>query len=319
MTKTQWQHHGLYLSTALKSSMWALGDWYLAGKAEFGAQWCRSVVVAPDWRGIEYPTLLVYASIAKAFPPLIRIKDAAPALHQLCAPLPIDQALALLKQAVQENWNVNRMRIEVRRIQCFNPLVGGLMADDIAALIARGRAYRGLLADPPWEWDTTGGKAGATTPYYPSMTMDELCALPVSQVATDDAFLFLWCPPALLESAGLSLIRAWGFAYKVNLVWDKGNFGRGAYVRTAHEHLLVAVRPGSPTHFIDNSVGSVIRVPSTRHNSEKPVEAHRIVERAINGPYLELFARKHVRGWDCFGNQLAKASPTIHLLTPSDR
>jgi hypothetical protein len=133
---------------------------------------------------------------------------------QQCASLPDDVALPLLRQAERENWNENRMRIEVRRIRWFRPIVGPDIVDDLPSLIKQGRKFRGLLGDPPWAWERAGGKKGASTSYYPTMSIEELCALPVAQVATDDAFLFLWCPPAGLEENGLPLLKAWGFTYK---------------------------------------------------------------------------------------------------------
>jgi N6-adenosine-specific RNA methylase IME4 len=105
---------------------------------------------------------------------------------------------------------------------------------------------------------------------------------------------------------GLPLLRAWGFAYKTSACWDKlaGSYGVGSYWRMEHELLLLGVRPKSPTHFNENTLSSMIRVKRTRNHSEKPEHAHRMMERAIPGPYLELFARKHVHGWTCYGNQL---------------
>ena len=145
------------------------------------------------------------------------------------------------------------------------------------------------------------------------MSFAELCALPVTQVATDDAFFFLRSPAAALEEQGMPLLRAWGFRFKTHAVWDKlsGGFGTGAYWRMEHEDLLLGVRPGSPTHFADDAMSSMIRIKRSRNHSEKPPEFHTMIERAINGPHLELFARQHVAGWDCFGNQLAPAPELV--------
>ena len=146
------------------------------------------------------------------------------------------------------------------------------------------------------------------------MPLDELCALPVSQIASDDAFLFLWVPPSLLQECGLVLLEAWGFKYKTNITWDKLEaYGRGSYVRTVHEHLLIGVRPQTPTHFLDNDVLSMIRERRSRRNSENPAIVHEVVQRATNVPYLELFARKRVKGWDCYGNQLEPAAEDHQL------
>jgi hypothetical protein len=91
------------------------------------------------------------------------------------------------------------MRIKVRHIRWFKPLIGGDMVNDLATLISQRRIFHGILADPPWAWGRAGGKKGSSTSYFPTMSIDELCALPVAQVATDNAFLMLWCPPAGLE------------------------------------------------------------------------------------------------------------------------
>jgi N6-adenosine-specific RNA methylase IME4 len=306
MTRTEWIRLGLRLSGIERRDTWALADWYLAGKQEFGPGWCKQTVEGPHWKGIKYSSLKVYATVAKRFPSRLRRLNCDFCLHQQTAALSDQLALPLLRRAAQENWNENKMRIEVRRIRWFRPLVGGDIVDDLADLIAKDRKYRGILADPPWRWERAGGKKGASTSYYPVMSIEELCALPVAQVATDDAFMFLWCAAAGLEEYGLPLLRAWGFTFKTHAVWDKlsGGYGVGSYWRMEHEDLLLGVRPGSPTHFNDDTMSSMIRAKRSRNHSEKPPEFHTMIERAINGPYLELFGRQHVHGWDVFGNQL---------------
>ena len=210
---------------------------------------------SPRWTGIRYSSLKVYASTARRFPPKLRRLNIDFSLFQQARSLPIDQAMALLKRAEREGWNENRMRIEARRARWFQPVVGPDVVDDVAHLIVHGCRFRGILADPPWPWERAGGAAGASTSYYPTMPIEELCALPVAQVANDEAFLMLWCPPAGLEEHGLPLLRAWGFSYKTSACWDKmtGGFGVGAYWRMEHELLLLGVRANSPTRFCDDT------------------------------------------------------------------
>ena len=255
----------------------------------------------------------MYACIAKRYAPEFRYLNTSPAHYHSARSLPLDVSMPLLTQAAAENWNLNRLRIAVRRLRWFDELTGGHVINDLNDAIRDRRNWRGILADPPWQWDGAGGRRGATTQYYPTMPLDELLALPVGMVATDDAFLFLWVPPALLKE-GIALLEAWGFAYKVNITWDKlESYGRGAYVRTVHEHLLVGVREKTPTHFLDNDILSMIRERRTRRNSEKPAVVHEVVQRATPGPYLELFARRRVKDWDCFGNQLEPAAEDHQL------
>jgi N6-adenosine-specific RNA methylase IME4 len=231
--------------------------------------------------------------------------NVSPSHYHAARVLPLEQSIPLLTQAAAENWNVNRLRIAVRHIQCWQEPTSPDVVDDLKDAIRDRRKWRGILADPPWQWDTAGGKRGATTQYYPTMPLDEILTLPVSQIAHDNAFLFLWVPPALLKACGFAVLEAWGFGYKVDIVWDKlTNFGRGAYVRTVHEHLLVGTRPKTPTRFVNNDMISMIRHRLSRRNSEKPAVAHELIQHATPGPYIELFARRRAAGWDCYGNQL---------------
>ena len=83
---------------------------------------------------------------------------------------------------------------------------------------------------------------------------------------------------------GFPVLEAWGFEYKTHIVWDKlTHYGRGAYVRTVHEDLLIGVRPKTPTHFLDSDLTSMIRHRLSRRNSEKPAVAHEYVQRATPG------------------------------------
>ena len=178
MTRTEWIRHGLRLSGMERRDTWALADWYLCGKQEFGAGWCKRTVEGPHWKGIKYSSLKVYATVARRFPSRLRRLNCDFCLHQQTASLSDDLALPLLRQAERENWNENRMRIEVRRIRWFRPLVGGDVVDDLADLIARKRRYRGVLADPPWLWERAGGKKGASTKQrFAGSPTEAACAL----------------------------------------------------------------------------------------------------------------------------------------------
>jgi N6-adenosine-specific RNA methylase IME4 len=144
------------------------------------------------------------------------------------------------------------------------------------------------------------------------METDEVCRLPVAEVADPRAFLFLWFPGNMWPDAQ-KVTQAWGFAYTQVITWDKlHGYGKGHYVRCESEQLLIGRAPNAPRHFDDNSISSMLRVQRRGH-SEKPDEVHDIVQRATAGPYLELFARKRVPGWTCYGNQLPTASPPPQL------
>src|ERR1700755_1054304 len=97
-----------------------------------------------------------------------------------------------------------------------------------------GRAFSTILADPPWQFTNRTGKMAPEhkrLARYSTMKLDEIMALPVSDIAAPTSHLYLWCPNALLPE-GLAVMKAWGFNYKSNLVWHKvrkdgGSDGRG--------------------------------------------------------------------------------------------
>jgi N6-adenosine-specific RNA methylase IME4 len=89
--------------------------------------------------------------------------------------------------------------------------------------------YRTIVADPPWKigafpkWSTEDG----TTPVpYPTMSVEEIAALPVGQLADGFAHLYLWTINDYLEQA-FGVARAWGFEPSATLVWCKPPRGVG--------------------------------------------------------------------------------------------
>lgn len=113
------------------------------------------------------------------------------------------------------------------------------------------RRFATILADPPWRFVNQTGKVAPEhrrLSRYGTMELPEIEALPVAEIAAPTAHLYLWCPNALLPE-GLSVMRAWGFTYKANIVWHKirkdggpDGGGVGFYFRNVTELLLFGVR-----------------------------------------------------------------------------
>lgn len=167
--------------------------------------------------------------------------------------------------------------------------------------------YRVLYADPPWQYghDLTEGY-GAAVHHYPTMPLEELQALPVRDIARDDAVLFLWATSPLLPDA-LSIITAWGFTYKTSFVWDKVKHNFGHYNSVRHEFLLVATR-GSCTPDVKKLFDSVQVIERTEKHSEKPEEFRAIIDTlyppAAECDRIELFRRGNApEGWSVWGNE----------------
>ena len=171
--------------------------------------------------------------------------------------------------------------------------------------------YTTILADPPWRFQNRTGKVAPEHQRlmrYPTMTLDEICELPVPQLTGKDSHLYLWVPNALL-AWGLEVMKTWGFTYKTNIVWykirkDGGPDGRGVgfYFRNVTELVLFGVRGSMRT--LPAGRTQVNLVPTRkREHSRKPDEIYDIIEACSPGPYLELFARFVRGGWDQWGNE----------------
>lgn len=181
-----------------------------------------------------------------------------------------------------------------------------------------GKRFRTILADPPWQFQNRTGKVAPEhkrLSRYGTMNLDDIMAMPVSQVADETAHLYLWVPNALLPD-GLRVLEAWGFKYKSNLVWHKirkdgGPDGRGVgfYFRNVTELVLFGVR-GKNARTLDAGRSQVnFLATQKREHSRKPDEFYDIVESCSPGPYLELFARGSRKGWCAWGNQSEEYFP----------
>ena len=162
--------------------------------------------------------------------------------------------------------------------------------------------YPVLYADPPWRYEHAESDSRAIENQYPTMALDDICALPVTDLATPDAILFLWATsPKLAES--MRVIESWGFTYRTCAVWDKQKIGMGYYFRQRHELLLVATRGSIPTPAPGDRAASVIVEPREEH-SAKPTKFAELIEAMYPTlPRIELFCRSPREGWAVWGNQ----------------
>lgn len=180
--------------------------------------------------------------------------------------------------------------------------------------------YSIIYGDPPWQYQRSKVQ-GAAENHYPTMGIDELCALPVADLAAPDSALFLWVTFPQLPEA-LRLIEAWGFRYKsVAFVWLKKNkkadswfYGLGFWTRGNAEICLLATR-GHPKRQAAN-IHQFIISPIEAH-SKKPDEAReKIVALMGDLPRVELFARQSPPGWEVWGNEVKSTIPDFGLMGP---
>jgi N6-adenosine-specific RNA methylase IME4 len=179
----------------------------------------------------------------------------------------------------------------------------------LESLISEGKKFGCIYADPPWRYGNQGTRA-ATDNHYPTMSPEEIAALPIEQLAAENAHLHLWTTNAFLFDCQ-RIIEAWGFTYKSCFVWVKSQMGIGNYWRVSHEFMLLAVRGDCP--FLDRSQMSWMEIPRSSH-SAKPDKIREAVEKVSPGPRLELFGRSIVKGWTVWGNQIER---TMFQMEPS--
>ena len=168
--------------------------------------------------------------------------------------------------------------------------------------------FRVLVADPPWSFnDKLPGPGRGAEKHYDVMDLDGIKNFKLPPLA-DDCYLFMWRVSSQVPEA-YEVVKAWGFHHKSEIVWEKLTkhgkpwFGMGHHVRAAHETAIIAVR-GSPKPLVRNIRSRfAAKVPEGRH-SAKPEEFFDIVEAMCQGPFVELFARRHRPGWSCRGNEL---------------
>lgn len=193
------------------------------------------------------------------------------------------------------------------------------------------KKYDVILADSPWDfevWNRDTGNGRSASAHYNTMSLDEICNLPVRNLAADNCALFLWVVwPRLFDAQ--AVIKSWGFEYKtlafewwkLNKSWSRAwvpmldviqgyewlerlfFFGMGYYTRANSEPCLLAVKGNMPVS-VRNERNFII-APIRRH-SQKPDEQYGKIERLYpNRNYLELFARsRYSEDWDVFGNEV---------------
>lgn len=182
--------------------------------------------------------------------------------------------------------------------------------------------FKVIYADVPWTFVTRSQKGKGKSPeqHYDCMTIDDIKAMPVAELAADDCALMFWATDPHLKLA-FEVIEAWGFKYStVGLYWAKLNrksegffCGMGYWTRANPEQCLLATR-GRPQRqskgvrkLITDDAPKLITSP-VREHSRKPDEAYDRIEALLPGPYLELFARTERPGWTAWGNQTQRFS-----------
>ena len=290
-----WEQRGWELANRFRTDQWAWARWWIEG-----TPWSRkrtALVNRADWPGPSYARLRTLAYVAQRTKLSLYKDSLSFSHHEAVASLPFDIAMEFLRRSLDHGWIVERLKADIASHRQSPQPTDSNTA--VAPLITPVRRYTALYADVPWRFDHPIVD-GRVRRHYPTMALPDIIALPVADLAAKSSYLFLWVPNALLPF-GLAVMNAWGFCYVANLAWIKRRLGGGNYWRNAHELLLLGVRGGAGG-FLDKTLLSWLEASPGRH-SEKPEQIRAMIERAVPGPYVEMFARSRRPGWDYVWSQ----------------
>lgn len=173
------------------------------------------------------------------------------------------------------------------------------------------KKYEIILADPAWSYDVWSKKGIGRNAenHYPTMSIEDICALPIANITAKNSTLFLWVTFPKLQEV-FRVIEAWGYKFRtVTFVWVKRNkkvnswfMGLGYWTQANAEICLLATK-GKPKR-ISKSIRQIIDAPIEQHSKKPDETRQRIVELIGDLPRIELFAHQKVDGWDSWGNEI---------------
>ena len=256
-------------------------------------------------------------------PPIVAIKEVAKIAnvsHDTVAKVKVIQAKATpevksqlstgemsINQAYQEIKKEEKKELQIEKKKEYEQRIETISVNEFKVdIFDTKEKYRVIYADPPWQYDLeqTSPNLGGAIKHYNSMSIEDLCALPINDIADKDAVLFLWITSPKLNLF-LQLMEAWGFEYKTSFVWDKVKHNMGHYNSVRHEFLLIGGR-GKSTPDLKRLYDSVITIERSEKHSEKPVEFLNIIDDLYQyGSRIELFARQAKKeNWYFWGNEV---------------
>jgi N6-adenosine-specific RNA methylase IME4 len=288
----QWQALGESLRFMEGAVHWWIGDWLNHGEQKYGEAYAQAM----EATGFEYDTVRHDKDVSSRIEIGRRRPNLSWSHHEEVAWLQPGQQDALLKEAEEKGLSQRDLRDRVRDVRKQSAI-------ESAGPLPDGQ-YHLLLADPPWQYDFSETDCRKIENHYPTMTVEELCALTVP--AAQDAVLFLWATAPKIREA-LDVVEAWGFEYKTHAIWDKEKIGMGYWFRGQHELIFVATKGQLSPPPANRLHSSVIRHGRGEH-SAKPETAYAVIEDMFphygKRQRIELFRRGEARpGWSAWGNE----------------
>ena len=322
-TKKEWENYGEILKRVDEAKQWAIGDWLVDGKRHYGDGLYKEAEIIT---GVEQRTLEDLKRISGLFEITLRHVNLSWSHHREVSSLKLietikDKKLSqgrmqwsekpdhekmqeFLKKAEAKKWSVRELRSEVETYKRNKELE--------FALHNSPQKYEIFYADPPWKYsDELIEGYGAVVHHYKPMTIQEICKIPVKEIVSENAVLFLWVTSPILDEC-FEVIRSWGFEYKAQFIWDKIKHNYGHYNSVRHELLLICTK-GSFLPASTELIDSVQSIERNDEHSQKPEEFRQVIHKMYpTGRRIELFARKTQDqlktlypgfDWNVYGNE----------------
>lgn len=165
--------------------------------------------------------------------------------------------------------------------------------------------YQVIYADPPWRYEHCKTNNRKIENHYQTMTLDDIKSLKVP-ADPKGCVLYMWTTAPKVEEA-LSVMKAWGFSYRSQAIWDKKRIGMGYWFRIQHEILLVGVKGKMSPPGPSQRIPSIVEEVRGKH-SAKPTKVREYIEKWYpDAKKLEMFARIAPEGWDVWGNEVSSS------------
>ena len=293
ITKDEWKKIGSGLTIINGSVQVWIGDWARFGEKKGFYTDTKTYDEISEITGYSKKSIREFKYVADHIPSSIRMDDNSFGHLQLVASLSPEKQESFLKKASEEKLSVRDLREEIRK-------------DDVkftdSVEMPTGK-YQIIYADPPWMYGNSMPEYFTEQAnHYPLMRLEEICGMPIKDIADKNSVLFLWVTSPILEES-FEVIKAWGFKYKTSFIWDKVKHNMGHYSSVRHEILLLCIRGSYPKES-KNLRDSVYTEERTKH-SKKPDYFYQLIDEMYpTGKKIELFSREKMEGWDKYGNQL---------------
>ena len=303
MSLEVWINCGKALLQVEGSVQWWLGDWWAYGNHTYGER-IKALEADGPLASMNFQTLANYGWVANKVTSSVRTEALTWTHHLFVASLPPEEQRQWLDQAEFKGWSANELRAAIKQQAALD------RTTQVEMDAQRLGKFTVIYADPPWRYEHApmGGSNRSIENQYPTMDFDEICALPVNDIAHENSVLFMWATsPKLAEC--MKVLDAWGFTHRTTMVWVKDKIGMGYHARERHEILLIAKRGELPPPPAEARPDSVVTEPRLEH-SAKPKIFYDLIDAMYPGlRKIELFGRAPDRRelWAAWGNQAEAA------------